>query len=75
MDCGVVAIVPGGLELGAGIEFCPGSPAEPGGAGPGVWLAVEAAIFERLVIFACRRTRLLLKRGSWLLFLQLSTAR
>jgi hypothetical protein len=64
----------GGRALGAGIEFGPGSPVGTDTEDPGVWLAAEVGSFDLWFILACRLTRRLLNRGSWLLFLQLSTA-
>ena len=49
-----------------------GTPGAPGPAMCVPWLVFCAFL---VVIFAILRTRRLLKRGSWLLFRQLSTAR
>lgn len=52
-----------------------GTPGVPGPPGPDMWLPCDDACDFLVVIFAILRTRRLLRRGSWLLFLQLSTAR
>ena len=60
----MLAIEPGGLAEGAGIEFAPGSPVDPGPPVAGAWLDAEVVNFDLLFIFACRLTRRLLNRGS-----------
>lgn len=52
-----------------------GTPGAPGPPGPAMWAPCVLDCAFRVVIFAIRLTRRLLKRGSWLLFRQLSTAR
>lgn len=56
--------MPGGLALGAAIEFGPGSPVERALVEAEPWLALEGGIFVRVLILACRRTRRLLSLGS-----------
>jgi hypothetical protein len=52
-----------------------GKPCGGSTGGPCGWLAALGIVVFLVCILACRRTRRLLSRGSWLLFLQLSTAR